>query len=441
MASQEHANVISRGVDEWNEWRQSNPGVRPDFRSARFPDLFLSGYDLRGADFRDARFVGTELSGADLRGADFTSEQPPTTAFMLSVRGVEKLDTYRGGASLGEISLREADLSEADLSEAYLRRASLERAILHKANLRRADLFRANLSGADLSYADLRDATLVDTIIAPSIWQHDIYFGPGSWVGNNIYGIVLSYDENNDWGTESHVTTDLRGADLRGADLRNATLVEANLEGADLTGCRVYGISAWGLQMTGAIQKDLLITPPGDPAVTVDDLEVAQFVHLMLSNSKIRNVIDTITSKAVLILGRFTPGRKAVLDSLKDELRNRGYIPIIFDFEGPASRNLTETVSTLAHMVRFVIADITDAKSIPQELMRIVPSLPSVPVQPLIQSSHAEYGMFQDLRDYPWVLPPYEYEDLTQLRDSLEERIIGPSVFKAEEIQRRRTAF
>ena len=31
--------------------------------------------------------------------------------------------------------------------------------------------------------------------------------------------------------------------------------------------------------------------------VTVDDLEVAQFVYLMLNNRKIRNVIDTIGKK------------------------------------------------------------------------------------------------------------------------------------------------
>ena len=36
----------------------------------------------------------------------------------------------------------------------------------------------------------------------------------------------------------------------------------------------------------------------------------------MLHNQKIRDVIDTITSKAVLILGRFTDERKAVLDAL-----------------------------------------------------------------------------------------------------------------------------
>jgi hypothetical protein len=39
------------------------------------------------------------------------------------------------------------------------------------------------------------------------------------------------------------------------------------------------------------------------------------------------------TSKAVLILGRFTDERKAVLDALRDELRKRNYLPILFDFD------------------------------------------------------------------------------------------------------------
>jgi hypothetical protein len=54
-------------------------------------------------------------------------------------------------------------------------------------------------------------------------------------------------------------------------------------------------------------QQDLIITDVDEPTVTVDDIEVAQFVYLLLHNEKIRDVIDTIGKKAVLILGRFTP--------------------------------------------------------------------------------------------------------------------------------------
>lgn len=123
-----------------------------------------------------------------------------------------------------------------------------------------------------------------------------------------------------------------------------------------------------------------LSAPHGEAEITVDNVEVAQFIYLLLNNQKIRHVIDSITSKVVLILGCFTSARKAVLDAIREDLRMRDYLPVLFDFEKPSSRDLTETISTLAHMARFVIADITDAKSVPQELMKIVPSLPSVPV-------------------------------------------------------------
>jgi hypothetical protein len=177
-----------------------------------------------------------------------------------------------------------------------------------------------------------------------------------------------------------------------------------------------------------------------EPVITVDDLEVAQFIFLLLSNPKIRDVLETVTSKTVLILGRFTEERKRVLDALRTRLRNRNFVPIIFDFEKPSSRNLTETVTTLAHMARFVIADITDAKSIPQELQSIIPGLPTLPVQPVILDSQYEYPMFKDFLDYPWVLMPYRYKNLEELLSSLEEKVITPALNKAQDIEERRKA-
>jgi hypothetical protein len=126
----------------------------------------------------------------------------------------------------------------------------------------------------------------------------------------------------------------LSGADLRGADLSRVVLIATNLEDAILTGTKVYGISVWDVKLQNTVQTSLVITPH-EQEITVDNLEVAQFIYLLLNNSKIRHVIDTITSKAVLILGRFTPERKTTLDALRDALRSHNYLPILFDFEKP----------------------------------------------------------------------------------------------------------
>jgi len=254
---------------------------------------------------------------------------------------------------------------------------------LSGANLRRAHLYGADLSGADLSRADLSEAGLSGA--------------------------------------------DLSGADLSRADLSEAPPVSADLTGANLTGSRVYGVSVWRSKLEGAKQQNLVITRIDEPQITVDHIEVAQFIYVMLNNQKIRDVIDTITSKVVLILGRFTDERKAVLNALREELRKRNYLPVLFDFSVPATRDITETVSLLARMARFVVADITDAKSIPQELAVIVPDLPSVPVQPLLLEGSAEYGMFEHFKRYPWVLETYRYASSERLIAGLAEHVIDPA--------------
>ncbi len=214
-----------------------------------------------------------------------------------------------------------------------------------------------------------------------------------------------------------------------------------------MTRCFIYGISAWNVKLEGATQDSLVITPYNEPTITVDNLKIAQFIYLLLNNNEIREVIDTITSKVVLILGRFTSERKAVLDAIRDELRKRNYLPVLIDFEKPASRDLTETVSTLAHLARFIIVDLTDPSSAPHEVATVIPQT-VVPIQPLLtfQSlivegkavERREYAMFEDLRRrYHWVLPTFRYQDTADLLASLQEHIIEPAEQKAHELEKR----
>src|SRR6266566_1509282 len=231
------------------------------------------------------------------------------------------------------------DLKRAELARIDLPKANLSDTYLNEAILSQAHLREANLVGADLSKADLRQATLC--------------YANLTWA--NLCGANL---------TE---------ANLSQANLNNAILVRTNLQSANLTACSIYGVSIWDIQLEGVIQANLIITLPGAPTITVDDLEVAQFIYLLLNNKKIRDVIDTITSKVVLILGRFTLERKTILDALREELRKYNYLPIVFDFDKPASRDLTETVITLAHLSRFIIVDLTDPSSAPHEVATVIP--------------------------------------------------------------------
>ena len=213
--------------------------------------------------------------------------------------------------------------------------------------------------------------------------------------------------------------------------------MQADLSGADLTDAFVYGVSAWDVQLKGAVQDRLVITTAKEPTVVVDDLQVAQFLHLIINNGRIRGVIDALTTKVVLILGRFTPARKIVLDCVRDGLRRRGFVPVLFDFDRPASRDFTETVMTLAHLAAFIVADITDPASLPKELEAIVPRL-AVPVVPLLQQDHEPYAMFGDYWKYDWVLGIVRYRDGPGLVRTLDRTVVGPAEQTAQALMERR---
>jgi hypothetical protein len=171
----------------------------------------------------------------------------------------------------------------------------------------------------------------------------------------------------------------------------------------------------------------------------VDNLEVAQFIYLLLNNKNIRDVIDTIGKKAVLILGRFTE-RKHVLEAIRTAVRERDYLPIVFGFERPRDRDFTETVMTLAGMCLFIIADITKPKSVPLELQATVPNY-MIPFVPILQEGEEPFSMFQDLwqKHRDWVLNPLRYDSVERLVEAFDNGVIEPVKQKHAELQKKKS--
>jgi hypothetical protein len=270
--------------------------------------------------------------------------------------------------------MERVDLGGSNLSNATLVGSQLMGAKLIEANLSGANLSQAMLFDADFSYANLNETNLTKVTLA------------------------------------------------------KASLVGAKVHKSRLSGSWIYAVNVWDLEGEFEEQKDLIITRKGQPEITVDNIKIAQFIFLLLENEEIREVINTLTSKSVLILGRFTPGRKAVLDALRNKLREHNLLPIVFDFDRPTDKDFTETIKTLAGISYFVIADVTNPKSSPLELQATVPDY-QIPFVPIIQEGERPFAMMVDLqKKYPWVLPTRSYDSIETLMAALKPGIIDPAV-------------
>ncbi len=316
--------------------------------------------------------------------------------------GIKIVNSRLIEAIFSESNLENSEIHITDLSYSKFRKTNLQNATFHDTCLHSADLSRANLNGAVIENCNLSGANLSRSQLKGA-----------TLCGTNLAGANLS-------------NADLTEANLDGANLMNARLIRTNLKGANLSNSKIFGIAAWKVQLDGSNQHNLIITPDSEPMISVDSLEVAQFIYIILQNNKIPTVIDAITSKLVLILGNFKPTRKSILDFLRVELRIYGYVPILLDCDEPKSKDMIETVTLLASLARFIIADITDPSSIPMELERIIPNT-SIPIQPLCQSNSKSYSMFSTYKKYNWVLNCYYYEKQEDLRATLFEKVISPA--------------
>ncbi len=401
MPNPEHVAILAQGQRIWNCWRKENPTITPDLSSAELSSANLRSTDLSFSDLSHAVLSGADLTDADLSNASLRSSMVDyATLAGANLRFCNLDDARLDGAICHSADFSEASACNATLVEANLCLAKLRRTHFDGSNLTKCDLSEAEAVEAQFTHATLNDATLYRTDLTAASLQH---------------------------------------AQLLRADLALSIMVRTALDYANLTDCSVYGASVWDASVVGTVQKDLRITPvfrypyvgfsTEEPTVTVDDLEVAQFVHLLLRNDRLKSVIDTIGSKGVLILGRFTPERKQVLDMIRDKLRSLNFVPMMFDFERPTQRDFSETIKTLAGLSRFIVADITNPKSSPLELQATMPDY-MIPFVPIIDESEEPFSMFRDLKQKygAWVLDVLKYDTPSNLMAAFEPAVVRPAL-------------
>lgn len=120
--------LIEQGAESWNQWRKSNPDIKPDLSSAYLFGTALSGFNLSEVNLERACLIDANLRGADLSRACLRS-------------------AYASSASLDNANLSGADLSLGNFSEANFSQATLHSIQANGTNFSQARFTGASLSG------------------------------------------------------------------------------------------------------------------------------------------------------------------------------------------------------------------------------------------------------------------------------------------------------
>jgi uncharacterized protein YjbI with pentapeptide repeats len=263
----------------------------------------------------------------------------------------------------------------------------------------RVDFSGMNLSGASIYKAFAEGLNLRNAVFECS------HFEEGDFSRADFCGATFRNTRFN--------KTILTGADFEGATFVNCNLNRVNLAGAlfrvkEITETVVYGIAAWDLVTSDEMKQSKLVIEKtyglysdliqeGKIPMMVDDIELAQFVYYLNDHKKMRDALNILNDKGVLLLGRFMGGGLERLYSIREWLNCNGYMAMIFDFGRPDNLSLTETAVTMAGLCKFIFADLSGA-SVPAELQAILSQVK----KPLLAFGDP-YTLFPDLADHTWV--------------------------------------
>ena len=145
MANEHPLDVMTLGVEAWNQWRREHPEILPNFngvtlvgtdlRQINFASANLSEANLTRADLTEANLHGailtnTNLSGTDLSGTDLSEAKIGFTLFVNNdlrfVKGLETIHHNRP-SSIGTDTISR---SEGEIPEVFLRKAGVTKSFI-----------------------------------------------------------------------------------------------------------------------------------------------------------------------------------------------------------------------------------------------------------------------------------------------------------------------
>jgi uncharacterized protein YjbI with pentapeptide repeats len=134
MANEQQVELIKKGPEAWNQWREQNPDEAIDLSEADLRGLTLSKANFKGANLKQAKLQFSNLAGASLEGANLEAAR-----------------------------LQEVNLQGAQLENANLKKCNLMESNLQSTNLQNADVQSAQFN-EDVMFGqtNLRGANLLD---------------------------------------------------------------------------------------------------------------------------------------------------------------------------------------------------------------------------------------------------------------------------------------
>ena len=134
---------------------------------------------------------------------------------------------------------------------------------------------------------------------------------------------------------------------------------------------------------------------------------------------------------AVLIFGFFGTDHVENREVLREGLRRRGYVPLVFPFARPPIGNTADIARAAAHFTRFAIADLTAPPEILEDLgetLDVFLSQTGLSLLPIHQGVLLSKLPVELRRQHPSVLPLHSYSGPAELRESFDRAVMEPAL-------------